>query len=202
MSDGKYLSRRWLVVYGYILILLISTPYLPEVVQRASLKWASRSVNSFVLGAEIFIGALLIVSTGLIFFYRRRKVLLYTIIIGGSIGLLCLFDRIILNSYEFTHLPEYAILSVLILKAIKREEWTVTDKMTMKEEHGVIARGKGNPINNLYFQSLAITGAVGIIDELYQGLLPTRFFAWYDILLNGLGGVLGLTIVWGISREE
>jgi len=46
-----------------------------------------------------------------------------------------------------------------------------------------------------------ITGVLGTIDELYQGILPLRYFTWYDILLNGLGGLLGLTIFWGANRE-
>jgi glycopeptide antibiotics resistance protein len=42
---------------------------------------------------------------------------------------------------------------------------------------------------------------LGTIDELYQGILPLRCFTWYDIFLNGIGGLLGLTIFWGIARE-
>jgi glycopeptide antibiotics resistance protein len=45
------------------------------------------------------------------------------------------------------------------------------------------------------------TTALGTVDELYQGLLVGRSFIWYDILLNGLGGVLGLMIIWGMSRK-
>jgi hypothetical protein len=55
--------------------------------------------------------------------------------------------------------------------------------------------------NRVYFSSAAITGVIGTIDEVYQGILPLRYFTWYDIFLNGLGGVLGLTIFWGIIRE-
>jgi len=53
----------------------------------------------------------------------------------------------------------------------------------------------------LYVRSALITGVVGTIDELYQGLLPLRYFAWYDVFLNEVGGLLGLTVLWGISRE-
>jgi len=55
--------------------------------------------------------------------------------------------------------------------------------------------------NRVYFRSAAITGALGAVDEIYQGLLPLRYFTWYDILLNVIGGLLGLTILWGIIRE-
>jgi len=54
----------------------------------------------------------------------------------------------------------------------------------------------------VYFQSIAITAALGSIDELYQGVLSMRSFIWYDIFLNTLGGVLGLTLFWGLKRES
>ena len=53
----------------------------------------------------------------------------------------------------------------------------------------------------VYFRSGMITAGFGIIDELYQGILPLRYFAWRDIALNGLGGLLGLTIFWALTRK-
>jgi len=72
----------------------------------------------------------------------------------------------------------------------------------MKAIKGENEKGK-EKLNDtyIYFRSAAITGALGAIDELYQGLLPSRYFTWYDILLNVIGGLLGLTILWGIIRD-
>ena len=72
------------------------------------------------------------------------------------------------------------------MQAIKGEKWKEREKVNKKY---------------IYFVSAAITGMVGGIDEIYQGLLPLRYFTWYDILLNMLGGLLGLTIFWGIIRD-
>lgn len=55
--------------------------------------------------------------------------------------------------------------------------------------------------NRVYLRSAMITGVLGTIDELYQGILPLRYFAWRDIVMNGLGGLLGLTIFWALSRK-
>jgi hypothetical protein len=65
-------------------------------------------------------------------------------------------------------------------------------------EVGQSEKGRGR---SLYVRSALITGVVGTIDELYQGLLPLRYFAWYDVFLNEVGGLLGLTVLWGIRRE-
>jgi len=215
-----YFTPRWLAVYGYLLILLVATPCLPLLIQWASSRWAAGSIPSFVLGVEIFIGFLLIVSAGGILFFNKRKFLLYIIIIGGLIGVSCLFYLIIPNPYELTHLPEYAILSILLMQAIKggegkrREEMNKTyfypvrrfsssGQRWYKRESWVWNRFEilSKTSNRVYFRSAAITGVIGTIDEVYQGILPLRCFTWYDIFLNGLGGVLGLIIVWGISRE-
>jgi hypothetical protein len=94
---------------------------------------------------------------------------------------------IIPNPYELTNLPEYAIMSILILQAIKELKGKRREKLSE---------------SRVYFQAAVITGVLGSVDELYQGVLPMRYFTWYDIFLNGLGGILGLTLFWGITRES
>jgi len=39
-------------------------------------------------------------------------------------------------------------------------------------------------------------GWPGFADELYQGLLPNRYFTWYDIGLNAMGGIVTYPIVF------
>ena len=147
-------------------------------------------------------GALLIVSAAALFIYNRRRFVRFLLIIGGIVAIAVLFYRTKRNPYELTHFPEYAILSILVIQAMKRSKNTPTEKVTGGAEGMVTARAIGESLHSyLYCKALAITVALGAIDELYQGLLPTRYFNVYDILLNGLGGDLGLTFVWGISRE-
>jgi hypothetical protein len=35
---------------------------------------------------------------------------------------------------------------------------------------------------------------VGILDEVFQGILPYRYFQWSDIMLNSLGGIWGVIL--------
>jgi len=181
-----YFTSRWLAVYGYLLVVLIATPYLPLLIQWASLRWPAESISGLVLGVEISIGIFLIVSAGAIFFYNRRKFPSFILIIGGLIAFASLFYHIIPNPYELTHLPEYAILGILILRAVKG---------------GKGERREKENESYFYLRSAMFTGVLGTIDELYQGILPLRHFVWYDVFLNGIGGLLGLTIFWGVNRE-
>ncbi len=255
-----YFTPRWVAVYGYFLIVLIATPYLPLLIQWASSSWPAASISGFVLGVEISIGILLIVLAGAIFFFNIRKFPYFLLIISALIAFASLFYLIIPNPYELTHLPEYAILGILTLHAIKggegkkekvNEACFAPVRMSPSENTGRLCKilsappanalsspgirlRQGRPArlacaramagrwrtgvamagrfftrgimalvksNRVYLRSGVITGSFGTIDELYQGILPLRYFAWHDILLNGLGGLLGLTIFWGVSRE-
>jgi len=216
-----YFTPRWLAVYGYLLIAMIAIPYLPLLIQWASSRWSAGSISGFVLGVEISIGTLLIITAGAIFFYNRLKFPSFVLIIGGLIAFASLFYLIVPNPYELTHLPEYAILGVLVLRAIKGGEGRKREKVNetyiypVRRLSSSVQRWYGReswvwnrfkalskPSNRVYLQSAMIISVLGTIDELYQGVLPLRYFNWRDIFLNGLGGLLGLTIFWGISRER
>ena len=41
---------------------------------------------------------------------------------------------------------------------------------------------------------------IGMGDEIYQHFLPGRFFTWYDVFLNFVGGILGLIVYWGLKK--
>jgi hypothetical protein len=181
-----YLKLRWLAVYAYIVILLIVTPYLPLLIDLASSKWQRGSVSGFVLRVEIAIGVVLLLLTCYIFFFNRPKFRPFILITIILITICSLFYLLKPNPFELTHLPEYAILSVLLSFAMRGGE----EKKSDSEDKRFY-----------YIRPAAITVLCGTADELYQGLLPLRYFTCYDIFLNGLGGILGLTIFWGIIRK-
>jgi VanZ family protein len=158
-------------VYGYLAVLFFATPYLPMLITWAQGIWRGEWVSGFVLGTEIALGAGLILGAGFLRVKRRREFRVFLLAAGGFLGFGVLFYRMVPNPYELTHMPEYALLSVLLVHARK-------------------------PSSYLY--PAAITIMIGAVDELYQGFLPLRYFAWYDIGLNGLGGILGLTLFWGL----
>ena len=175
------ISRKWVIVCIYSICIFIFTPYLPQLIRAASSRWSKSGVSNFVLGVEIMIALLILFSAGF-FIFRKKKSILLLFSFGGLFLLSFIIYQFIPNPYEFTHLPEYAILSILIIRALNKEKRSSFTK-------------------NPYFLSGLITGMIGTGDEVYQYFLPNRFFTWYDILLNILGGILGLLIFWQMKKS-
>ena len=186
-------SWKWVIVCAYTIGLFIVTPYLPNLIQAATSRWSTSGVKYFVLGVEITIALLILTIAVRTLIYKKKEAALFLISIGGILLLSFIIYQFIPNPYEFTHLPEYAVLSMLLL-------WTLGDTKIKDINKEKEKRIKTAIIKNPYFMSGALTGTIGTIDEIYQHFLPNRHFTWYDILLNILGGILGLLIIWGIKR--
>jgi hypothetical protein len=187
------ITRKWTVVFFYTVAIFVITPYLPQLISIASSRWSSSSVSRFVLAVEIALALLISIFAVRFLIQKKKKSARFLISIGGIFLLSFILYRFIPNPYEFTHLPEYAILSILIVWTLDKEK--LKGPKAKKEKNKKLTIG-----NNPYFLSAVITGVIGTVDEIYQYFLPNRHFTWYDILLNILGGILGLLIFWGIKR--
>ena len=177
--------RRWLPPILYTAGIIIVTPFLPDLIRGASSRWSSPGVSCFVLKVEIFLAAFVLAFSIFLFFFRKSKSV-FLILSLSSIFLLSFFIyQYLPNPYEFTHLPEYAILSLLVIRALD-------------EKHSKM----GRITTNSYLLSGFITSVIGTGDEIYQHFLPNRFFTWYDIFLNCLGGILGLLVFWGAKGQS
>lgn len=187
------ISRKWAIICVYTIGIFVVTPYLPQLIRIASSQWSSSGVSRFVLGVEIATALLILILSVGFLTHRRKKLALFFSSVGGIFVLSFVIYQFIPNPYEFTHFPEYAILSILIVRALDKDKHAGIGAEKNKNTKYVV-------IKNPYFLSATITGVVGTVDEIYQYFLPNRYFTVYDISLNILGGILGLFIYWGIKR--
>lgn len=192
------ISWKWIITCLYIIGIFAVTPFLPRLIQFASSIWSSSGVSRFVLVVEIIIALLIL--TLVIVFLKRKKSPLLLLSIGAIFLLSFIFYKFNPNPYEFTHFPEYAVLSILVIRALDKGKGSRKDDCRIKGI-GVEKGVKSVIFKNSYFLSGGLTGIVGTGDEIYQHFLPNRFFAWYDIFLNLLGGILGLLVFWGAKRK-
>jgi hypothetical protein len=173
---------KWGIVCAYIGGIFVVTPYLPKLIRFASSRFTRSGVTRFVLCIEIITALFILILAIVFLLYKGKKSALFLISVASIFLFSFIIYQFIPNPYEFTHLPEYAILSILIVIALGKEK-------------------RDNFTKNSYFFSGLSTGIIGIGDEIYQHFLPNRFFTWYDILLNILGGILGLLILLGIKSR-
>ncbi len=176
-------TLMWIIVCLYIIAIFSLIPYLPRFIQFASSRWSSSSVAHFVLGVEIFIALLTLILAIKFLIHKTRKAIFFLILIGVFLVISFFLYQRRPNPYELTHLPEYAILCMLVIGALDKR----------KKIKSVI-------IKNSYFLGGLTTGIIGTGDEIYQYFLPNRVFSLYDIFLNILGGILGILIIWGIKK--
>jgi glycopeptide antibiotics resistance protein len=172
------LSRPRVTVGIYIFSIFLATPFLPHLIRLASNYSSRESVMGFVLGVEIFIALTIIVLSVYLFIFRRSKFFTYLVSISAIITTASIVYLFLSNPYELTHLPEYAVLGMLLYRSL-------------------LQKGK-SPV----LQALQYSVLVGLLDECFQGILPNRSFTWYDILLNAMGAGLGISIFWGFKKEQ
>lgn len=190
---------KWIFVFIYTIGIVVVTPYLPQLIRSASLRWSSSSVSRFVLFVEIALGVIILIMAVFFLIHRKKKSILFLVSVGIIFLSSVLIYKWLPNPYEFTHLPEYAVFSILTINALENGKKRLEDKDPTQQIKGA-KEMKSKIFHNSYLSSGIITGLVGTADEIYQYFLPNRHFLWYDILLNTLGAVLGLLIVWGIKK--
>jgi len=174
---------KWVLVVIYTIGIFVFTPFLPALIRFASSRWSGTIASHFVLGVEIFLALVVLIFAVIFTKFRRIKSLYFLLSYGGILLLSFVIYQFLPNPYEFTHLPEYAVLSALLINAMGKKE------------------RKSSVVRNPYLLSASITGVIGIIDEIYQYFLPKRYFTIYDIFLNILGGIVGVLVFWGIRRH-
>ena len=84
------------------------------------------------------------------------------------------------------HLTEYAILAVLLERAIRRQQ--------------IVGSGPRNP--SLAGWTLVWTTLYAASDEAHQAMVATRFGSAWDVGIDALGAALGLAIVHWWRRSS
>ncbi len=82
---------------------------------------------------------------------------------------------------KILHIGEFFIFGLLLVFAFKGMGW------------------KGKTSN--YLVCLLIAVVYGIIDEIHQLYVPTRFFSVYDMIADGAGGLIAIIFAKKISKD-
>ncbi|MBI3616750.1 MAG: VanZ family protein [Candidatus Omnitrophica bacterium] len=175
MDPKRQLRRKyWVWALGWTLT-IYATLYLV----RPVCEFLKKTVP-FDLAVNIVFAACL--SVTMVIFFRKYKmtdgfgyVLLLLILSGYAYGL-----ATIPHPEEKIHFIEYGILAYLVFRALRLD-------------HGAWAA---------YVGALALTAALGWVDEGIQHLLPKRYYQTSDVVLNAVSGLLGLLLVYVFSGQR
>jgi VanZ family protein len=85
---------------------------------------------------------------------------------------------------KFAHLGEYAVLAVLLSHALRKPRW-----------------GEARPWDwSQAGRALALTALYAASDEFHQLFVPSRGASVWDVMLDTVGGAVGLVCLWAVVR--
>ncbi len=166
--------KIWLPVVLYVVAMFAAIPYLPAVIIAFQRTYPTIFAPFFIAIFAIIVTLVL----GYVVLLRRCwrvSVLLWMAVIVAA-GMV--MSSFLGEPAEKIHLLEYGLLGILV--------------------HCRLAPPASKSVSMAVVASLAITGAVGCLDELYQWYVPNRYFGWQDVAANVLGGALGVALLRGV----
>ncbi len=123
----------------------------------------------------VFLLGLVLVGAGLAFFLLTIKNR------PGKVRVFGVFFTLILGLFLTWRIP-------IIVERIHLLEYGILGWFTGRDLIGKEKKIKGIVL------ACVFCACAGVIDELFQGILPYRYFDWRDIGLNSLGGIWGIIL--------
>ncbi len=166
----------WLWVVLWSVGIFVSIPLARAIQSRVETTAGDTAFLVFVFAA-IAIGLAAVIAAGLRSgIHRSPARLLCLLLIGGLFGWMTWGLRA--NPEEAMHFVEYGVLGVLLFRALRHR----------------IQNG------TLYVTAAMLGAVIGCADEIYQWIIPKRFFDFKDLLLNAVAGVLVQLALAGVLR--
>lgn len=162
----------------YVGLMFASIPFTPVLV-RSARSYLEDNFGPTVRTALLVVGGGLALALSRLpkHWTARRVVSLFVIVLvfGWQIA-----NRIVPE--DLIHLPQYGLLTFLFLRAIPPLPQSAirTSQFTI-------------------FSVVFLSFTIGVLDEIYQGVLPNRVYDPNDILTNGVGVFLGFIFWYGGS---
>jgi len=158
-------KKKWFLAIGYTLLIYITLPFMRGWLNFLRKFFGSSGFSDLV---NLF---LLLLFLAVLFLLRESLKKVFIFLLISSVFFV--FVKNLKIPEERIHFFEYALLGFLFADACF---------FTFADEKKKI------------FFALLISISAGVVDELLQGVLPTRYFDWRDILFNAVAGTGGVFI--------
>jgi len=95
-------------------------------------------------------------------------------------------DALLFSIRKLAHFTEYAILVLLVWRALRHTRRTAPPPPGWTWRHPLLA--------------FVLVGLYAISDELHQTFVPTRQGSYCDVLIDASGAAVALVLLWAIGR--
>lgn len=170
MTGAWWSERRWLVFWGYVSVVFATVPVARQVV--LTLRHSS-ALDATVTGLYAVAAALVVYH---VLFDLRHADWIAFVAVAAFISLIAALLLGLSIPEERVHFLQYGLMGLLARSAL--------------------AGGAPDRRRTLLaIQGAALlTAALGLVDELFQGLVPARVFDWRDVAMNAGGGAMALLL--------
>jgi hypothetical protein len=166
--DG--LIGKRIVRWGTVALYAVSLPYAINVYEVLV------SMVSADVAAAIPLGMLVTAGIAYVFhgIMMRRPVRSIVIIVPCAVvaGVMIALEP---NQAKHIHIPEYILMSWLVYEAM-RIDYSDT---------------------GIYLVVVLISLILGMADEIHQGIHPTRYYGWPDMVINSVSSIIGVVTIIG-----
>jgi len=175
MDANNGFKKQRILLWLSVIAYTFSLPFAIVVYESITLRWSSEIAG--LIPRIILLAA----SVAYVFYSLRVGLSLRRIFLLLPCGVIA-FLIICLepNPNKHIHIPEYILMAWLLFGALKMDY-----------------RGAG-----IYLLIFLCLSFLGLLDEILQGIHPSRFFGWQDMLLNSSSGLIGILSLIGLREKQ
>ncbi len=175
-----FTSRRERRLWTAVLVVVVAIYATLGLAQTVTGALRNRSALDATFAAAALVMALVIVALGV---RARPRVGELAVLAGVAAVYVMAFVRMAIPE-ERTHLVEYGVVAALILAALRE-------------------RGRhGRPVRVPALLAFGAAVLLGVVDELIQGVLPSRVFDPVDVFVNVVAAGLAVLVTMVLGRAQ
>jgi hypothetical protein len=174
-KNNKLLSELGLKVILWVLIAVYTflLPYFLLVYRAILNSYGKEIVGKVPLVIVAAFGIAYVIAV-----LRVRKEIKYLLFLIPCGVIAFLIMRLEPNPNKHIHIPEYVVMAWLLFAVLSRDY-----------------KGKG-----IFILTFIYTSLLGVVDELEQGIIPSRFYGLSDMLVNCASAAIGVFTIMGLKK--
>ncbi len=175
MNTNLKIKKRRIILWSSVAIYTFSLPYVIIIYDLITLKWSPEFAG--------FVPRLILIMAGVAYIFYSIKADLpfkkMLFLIPCTI-ISCLIIYLEPNPNKHIHIPEYVLMTWLLFEAIR-----------------IDYKGAG-----IFLLVFFCSSSFGVLDEILQGIHPSRYYGWQDMLTKSSSSLIGILSLIGLRGNQ